>query len=97
MPDLYFEWDEWKETENFIKHKLSFAESVYIFRDQRILTVYEEENSDAEDRWISIGLSRNGLLVVVHTHRISEGKETIRIISARKANKAETIQYNAKG
>lgn len=58
-----------------------------------MLTLYDDEHSEDEDRWITIGQTPNNILVVVHTFRKVKGKETVRIISARKATKIEIRQY----
>lgn len=57
--------------------------------------MYDEMHSDVEERWITIGSSQNGnLLVVVHTFKeLKKDLSVIRIISARKATKKETKQY----
>lgn len=66
-----------------------------IFSDPLILTIFDPDHIDTEDRWISIGLaSSSQLILVVHTHvEIDTENATIRIISARKPTKRETQQY----
>jgi hypothetical protein len=89
-----FEWDTEKEKTNRRKHKITFLEACYIFADKYMLTLYDDEHSGDEDRWITIGQSlNNGILVVVHTYRKIKGKESARIISARKATMYEEGQY----
>lgn len=57
-------------------------------------TIFDEEHSEDEDRWITIGeIPNNKILVVIHTYRKTKGKESVRIISARKAIKNEVKQY----
>jgi uncharacterized protein len=77
------------------KHGISFERAATVFLDSVALSMYDEEHSREEDRWITLGLDRTGtLLVVCHTYR--EEKEdisSIRIISARKANGNEQKQY----
>lgn len=61
-----------------------------------MLTVHDEDHSDAEDRWVTIGTSdRMRILVVVHTwpEPDKSGEEVIRIISARRANQRERAEY----
>jgi len=88
--DLQFEWDEAKSTANVHKHGISFEEAITIFGDPNAITIFDAEHSDAEDRFIDIGLSVSGrVLVVVYTERDSR----IRIISCRKATPAERRQY----
>jgi len=93
---MRFSWDDEKSKSNIVKHKISFDEASTIFNDENILSIFDEEHSDIEERWISIGLSaRLREIVVVHLFLTKEEPETIRIISARKATKQETIQYNS--
>ena len=86
--DLCFEWDDDKNEMNKRKHGISFETALNIFADANRLEEYDEEHSDYEDRFISIGYV-NGVLVVVHTDRA----DSIRIISARYANKQEEAKY----
>ncbi len=91
-----FDWDPLKEESNVSKHHLSFRRAAAIFRDPNQLTVYDDDHSEEEDRWITMGFDSNGILsVVVHTfEQVSEDRCEIRIISARKATLAESNQYN---
>ena len=87
---LYFEWDSHKAISNFKKHKISFEEACTIFNDQRSITILDPDHSHDEVREITIGVSRNMMILVVsHTDRLGR----VRIISARKANKKEQKQY----
>ena len=91
---MKFEWDPRKEKTNRQKHKISFLEACYVFADKYMLTLYDDEHSDDEDRWITIGQPlSSSILVVVHTYRKIRNKESIRIISARKATKHEEKKY----
>ena len=91
---MKFEWDPEKEKTNKRKHNISFLESCYVFADKYILTLFDEDHSKDEDRWITIGQTPNNkILVVVHTYRKIKGKESVRIISARKATINEEKQY----
>ena len=78
---------------NVAKHKVSFEEAMTIFADPLALTRPDE--NDDEERWITIGASRDqSLLVVVHTHvDIGPDLAHIRIISARKPTRRERRQY----
>jgi len=90
-----FEWDPGKAKENIRKHKVSFERAAQIFRDSQTISIFDEEHSEIEERWITLGQDNNGvLLAVVHTYE-EEGKDqfNIRIISARKATKREKKQY----
>lgn len=58
------------------------------------MTLFDDEHSENEDKWITIGQTPNNrILVVVHTLRKVADKEVVRIISARKATKKEAQQY----
>ncbi len=90
-----FEWNPAKARENVRKHKVSFERAAQVFRDPDILSIEDEEHSEQEDRWVSMGRDSNGVvLVVVHTFReIDPENVAIRIISARKATRREAKQY----
>lgn len=91
---MKFEWDAKKAKANLHKHKVSFLEACYIFADKYLLTVFDEEHSVHEERWITMGQSINGkILVVVHTYRGTSDTELIRIVSAREATHKEERQY----
>jgi uncharacterized protein len=90
-----FEWNPEKALSNFTKHNVRFETAASIFRDPLALSIFDDEHSDLEDRWITIGTAQNSqLLVVVHTFNlINNDDAVIRIISARKATKKETNTY----
>lgn len=90
-----FDWNREKARGNRGKHGVSFEEAATVFHDQRMLSTYNGEHSESEDRWITLGISLMGrLLVVCHTFREeSEESATIRIFSSRKATKYERRQY----
>lgn len=91
---MKFEWDAKKDKANLQKHNVSFLEVCYIFADKYLLTVFDDEHSVHEERWITMGQSINGkILVVVHSYRGIKDSEIIRIISARKATRKEEKQY----
>ncbi len=95
-PQQYqFEWDVQKAQMNLRKHGVPFERATAVFRDAQALTIYDEEHSDLEDRWVTIGWVEDlRELVVVHTFIEHNPKNvTIRIISARPANKREAWQY----
>lgn len=91
----YFDWDPNKAKVNLKKHGVSFEQASTIFLDPRMISVFDTEHSEDEDRWATIGIDRNGiLLVVVHTFQQLDAECCrIRIISARKAMRKETKQY----
>jgi len=83
---LTFEWDEVKAKASFKKHKVSFEEGKTIFNDPFLVTFPDDIYSSNEERFINIGLSANGLiLILTHTER----QDKIRIISCRKATARE--------
>lgn len=86
----HFEWDPDKAKRNMQKHQVSFDEASTIFDDSQFIMFLDEEHSDAEERYITIGLShKRRLLMVAHTER----GDKVRIISARKATKNEEKFY----
>jgi hypothetical protein len=85
-----FEWDLEKALANLAKHGVSFEEASTVFADPLYITFLDEEHSQDEERYITIGQSRqHHLLLVAHT----EWENLIRIISARKATKHEQSFY----
>lgn len=92
MESIKFEWDETKDRSNQKKHKISFDEAKTVFYDEEARIIDDPEHSEEEERFVILGLSKKAnLLVVCHCYRASE--TVIRIISARKATKTETTQY----
>lgn len=89
MP-LIFEWDEKKAKTNAAKHGVSFVEAATVFEDQLSLTIPDPAHSKVEARFITLGRSQSGkLLVVVHTER----DDNLRIISSRRASRGERKNY----
>ncbi|MGA3084135.1 MAG: BrnT family toxin [Thermodesulfobacteriota bacterium] len=87
---MNIEWDPKKAKSNLRKHGVSFEEAATVLSDPMAATGADPDHSITENRYISFGVSERGrLLVVSHT----EEKETIRIISARKASKGERELY----
>jgi uncharacterized DUF497 family protein len=92
MNTIDFEWNDKKSKINIKKHGVTFEEAVSIFYDDKAIEFYDEEHSEWEDRFLMLGLSdKLNLLLVCHCHREPKGK--IRIISARKATKNESQNY----
>lgn len=88
---LKFEWDEEKDWSNKLKHGIRFEEAQQIWADESALEFYDPDHSDDEERWIRVGVNVvRGILFVVFSE---PGVRTIRIISARKANKEERQVY----
>lgn len=88
---LSFEWHPEKAELNERKHKVTFAEASTVFNDPLYITVLDVEHSIDEDRYITIGPSSTGrMLLVAHTDR----NDRIRIISAREATRNERRFYS---
>ncbi|HFE63244.1 MAG TPA: BrnT family toxin, partial [Caldithrix sp.] len=60
-----FEWDPKKAKRNNQKYNITFELAATVFRDPRMLTIFDEEHSEFEERWVTLGLARNGILVLV--------------------------------
>lgn len=90
-----FDWDPRKAKANARKHQVSFERATTIFRDPHLFSIPDEEHSESDERWITIGLDENGiLLVLVYSfNKIVADSARIRIISARKATKKEAKNY----
>ena len=88
-----FEWDQDKAERTVLKHGVSFAEAATVFGDPLAVTYPDPDHSAKEERYITIGHSRSGtLLIVAHTER----GENVRIITARKATRRERHTYENK-
>ena len=93
MDSAAFQWDAAKASSNKKKHSISFDEAKTVFFDENAIVIHDPEHSNNEERFIILGLSSVArLLVVCHCFRCKE--KVIRIISARKATKRESIQYH---
>ncbi len=92
-----FKWNPEKARLNVRKHRVSFEQAATVFLDPLALSLLDEEHSEDEERWITLGRSREAqTLVVVHTSREgSDNNATVRISSARKATKHERQQYES--
>lgn len=90
-----FTWDITKAITNFEKHGVPFEEAATVFDDADALEWEDLAHSHVEPRFKRLGLSvTNRVLLVVYTvRRIQREKETIRIISARQANRRERQAY----
>jgi uncharacterized protein len=90
---VYFEWDPAKAKRNRRRHRVSFEEAATVFGDPLAVTYHDPDHSVSELRFITIGMSSAGrILMVAHTDR----NENIRIISARKATERERKHYEEK-
>lgn len=91
----HFDWDPIKARSNLADHKVSFQTATTVFRDPLAITVYDEEHSEDEERWATLGQAGNGqYLVVIHTFRQTNPNDAnIRLISAREATRREIRDY----
>ena len=94
---FYFDWDAAKAHTNAAKHGVSFERATTVFRDPGAVSIFDDEHSKEEDRWVTIGQDSTGVpLVIVHTFDAERAHVyRVRLISARKATKRETAQYHA--
>jgi uncharacterized DUF497 family protein len=93
--EYQFEWDPAKARQNLREHRVSFERAATIFLDSHAISEPDEEHSSQERRWLTMGLDRTAVLLVVsHTFREETNSGArIRLISARKATKNEAKQY----
>ena len=90
-----FEWDPHKAYSNNKKHGILFEEAATVFRDPRALTIFDPDHSGHEDRWLTMGFSKAGrLLIVCHTFQEENNDSvSIRIFSSRKGMRKESDLY----
>jgi uncharacterized protein len=87
---MKYAWDDNKAIKNLAKHGISFTEAKTIFDDPLYVDFYDLDHSDEEERYLIVGESNRGrLLIVSYTER----KDSIRIISAREVTKSEREIY----
>ena len=87
---MRFAWDEKKATTNLAKHGVSFEEAATVFGDPLSDTFDDPDHSVEEHRFLIIGTSDRGrMLIVEHT----DDGETVRIISAREPTSGERKSY----
>ena len=90
MAEILFEWDERKNRQNQKLHGIAFEDARFVFNDPLKIILPDLYHSEKEERWLAIGFVSR-VLFVVFTER---SENTIRIISARVATKAERRLYN---
>ncbi|MGZ6276627.1 MAG: BrnT family toxin [Syntrophales bacterium] len=90
-----FEWDPEKAKQNLQKHKVAFDNAAEVFLDPLAISIFDEGHSVDEERWVTMGRDKRGMMLVVMHTFIIHGRDTrkIRIISARRATRNETKQY----
>jgi uncharacterized DUF497 family protein len=89
MPYL-FEWDQGKAVENQRKHGVSFDEATEAFGDPLALNMPDPNHAAREERFLVLGLSQSGRLLVVS---YAERGVRTRLISARLASRSERQRY----
>ena len=92
--ERYFEWDAQKVDNNLRKHGIRFMDAARVFDDPFAVTV-QDRIENGEERWQTVGMAGGCLLILVaHTVRFEdEGMEVVRIISARRVDRAERKRY----
>jgi hypothetical protein len=89
---IRFAWDPRKAAENLKKHGVAFPEAQTVFEDEHALLLPDPDHSQAEERFVLLGVSAaRRALVVVHCERA--GGTVIRLISARMADRDERAKY----
>ena len=90
-----FDWDPDKEASNRTKHGVAFEVAMTVFRDPLAATIPDQDHGGEEERWITLGETSDGtLIVVVHTWlQTGDDHADVRIISARRPTRRETRQY----
>ena len=87
---MQFEWDSAKAAANAAKHNLTFEEAATAFGDPLSITIPDPDHSHTEDRFVLLGETLSGTLVVVV---YAEREDNVRIISARRATPQERRNY----
>ena len=91
---MKFEWSDDKNKLNIKNHQVSFEEAKEVFLDPMHISKLDHRFGYFEERWITLGATtKDKFLVVANMFFDDDGKEIIRIISARKANETERIFY----
>ena len=86
-------WDKVKNARNLKKHKIDFETAKLVFDDPNQLTM-QDRIENGEYRWLTLGIIGAVLVAVGHTVKEEDGKEVLRIITARKATPKERRQYH---
>ncbi len=87
---MRFEWGLRKAVANRRKHGVSFEEALTVFADRLGVTAFDPDHSSAEDRFVTVGVSSRGrLLIVAHLDR----GEIVRLINARRLTRTERLVY----
>ncbi len=95
MDKLKFEWGDTKNKVNIQRHGVSFEDAQTVFYDEYAIQFFDPDHSETEDRFLLLGTSFI-LKTLVVCHCFSQEETTVRIISARKANRSEAQVYWSK-
>jgi uncharacterized protein len=90
---MKFEWDSVKNRQNIRKHGIDFLDVPGIFEFPMLATI-DNRKDYGEERWVAIGFLKGIIAVITYTE--DDEKETVRIISARKATKYEQNRFKEK-
>lgn len=91
-----FEWDPAKAASNRRKHNVGFELAATVFLDRFARSVLDEDHSEFEEQWITVGHANDGrVLVVCHTWARTNVVALVRIISAHPATRNERRQYQS--
>lgn len=96
MIEISFQWDRKKDQSNFKKHGIHFSEASTVFYDENAREYFDPDHSENEDRFLMLGMSRS-LRVLIVSYCYRESDKIIRLISSRKADNTETLNYFAGG
>ena len=90
-----FEWDPVKANTNLTKHGVHFERAATVFQDPFAITIPDDEHSETEVRWITLGKDARGqYLLVVHTFEpLTNKRARVRMTSARRPTRAEIRNY----
>jgi uncharacterized protein len=90
-----FEWDSVKASANLNKHGLDFERAATVFLDPLAVTIPDDEHSETEVRWITLGKDARGqYALVIHTFEwLTDERGRVRLISARRPTTAEIRDY----
>jgi hypothetical protein len=92
---VIFEWDRKKAAANLQKHGIAFEEASTVFVDPLAATYPDPDHSDLEKRYLTLGRSTRGRVLVVAHLEVAE--DHVRIISARRATRRESHGYTEEG
>lgn len=90
---MEFEWNEEKAEKNLAKHRVAFDEATTVFDDPLHVDFYDPDHSDEEERYLIVGRSRRGRLLILS---YMERGDAVRLISAREATPAERRTYEGR-